>query len=59
MADRNVPTATIAVAAKCSPPPTRFMPQSITPKKLASRKKKAGREASVGHERSDHGCGAD
>lgn len=47
------------MAAKCSPPPTRFMPQSITSKKLASRKKKEGREDSVGHERPDNGCGAD
>ena len=34
----NVPIATITVAAKCNPGPTRFLPKSITPKNPASRK---------------------
>ncbi len=38
-ADTNVPSATIRVAVKCRPLPTRFMPNSITPRKPASRKK--------------------
>ena len=38
-ADRSVPTATISVAKKCRPRPTRFMPNSMTPRKPASRKK--------------------
>ena len=38
-ADKNVPTATIKVAKQCRPLPTRSMPNSITPRKPASRKK--------------------
>ena len=38
-AEKKVPTATASVAAKCSPLPTRFMPNSMTPRKPASRKK--------------------
>ena len=38
-AEVRVPTATSTVAAKCSRGPTRFQPNSITPRKLASRKK--------------------
>ena len=38
-AEMQVPTATASVAAKCSPLPTRFMPNSMTPRKPASRKK--------------------
>ena len=38
-ADRNVPLATMQVAKKCSLRPTRSMPNSITPRKPASRKK--------------------
>jgi len=37
-ADTKVPKATISVAAKCRPLPTLFMPNSITPRKPASRK---------------------
>ncbi|MNN65751.1 hypothetical protein D3C81_1812760 [compost metagenome] len=35
----KVPMATMTVAKKCSPRPTRFQPNSITPRKPASRKK--------------------
>jgi len=35
----NVPSATISVAKKCRPGPTRFQPNSMTPRKPASRKK--------------------
>src|SRR3989344_5355962 len=35
----SVPTATITVAKKCSLRPTLFQPNSITPRKPASRKK--------------------
>ena len=38
-ADTKVPTATISVAAKWSFLPTRFMPNSMTPRNPASRKK--------------------
>ena len=38
-AEMKVPIATIRVAVKCSPLPTLFMPNSITPRKPASRKK--------------------
>ena len=38
-AERAVPTATMQVAAKCRPLPTRFMPNSMTPRNPASRKK--------------------
>ncbi len=38
-AETTVPTATMQVAKKCSPLPTRRQPNSITPRKLASRKK--------------------
>ena len=38
-AEMNVPSATMHVAAKCSPGPTRFIPNSITPRNPASRKK--------------------
>ena len=38
VAEISVPTATISVAKKCSPGPTRFQPNSITPRKPASRK---------------------
>ena len=38
-ADRKVPKATIRVAKKCNPLPTRFMPNSMTPRNPASRKK--------------------
>ena len=38
-AEMKVPSATISVAAKCSPLPTFFIPNSITPRKPASRKK--------------------
>ncbi|MNP67987.1 hypothetical protein D3C76_1638870 [compost metagenome] len=34
-----VPSATMQVAKKCSPGPTLFQPNSITPRKPASRKK--------------------
>ena len=37
-AEKNVPAATIAVAKKCRPGPTFFLPNSITPRKPASRK---------------------
>ena len=40
-AEIRVPTATRAVAMKCSLGPTFFQPNSITPRKLASRKKAA------------------
>src|SRR6185369_14112587 len=40
-ADVSVPNATSAVAVKCSLGPTFFQPNSITPRKLASRKKAA------------------
>ncbi|MCY1344152.1 hypothetical protein D9M68_574230 [compost metagenome] len=39
VADISVPSATITVAKKCRPGPTRFQPNSITPRKPASRKK--------------------
>ena len=39
VADTSVPTATAQVDRKCRPGPTRFMPNSITPRKPASRKK--------------------
>ncbi len=35
----SVPTATMSVEKKCSRSPTRFQPNSITPRKPASRKK--------------------
>ena len=35
----SVPMATTTVEKKCSPGPTRFQPNSITPRKPASRKK--------------------
>ena len=35
----SVPNATISVAKKCRPAPTRLRPKSITPRKPASRKK--------------------
>lgn len=35
----SVPSATMQVAKKCRPGPTRFQPNSITPRKPASRKK--------------------
>ena len=38
-AEMAVPIATMQVAAKCSPLPTRSMPNSMTPRKPASRKK--------------------
>ncbi len=38
-ADVSVPAATRQVAAKCSRGPTFFQPNSMTPRKLASRKK--------------------
>ena len=38
-ADRKVPPATMQVAKKCSPRPTRSMPNSMTPRNPASRKK--------------------
>ncbi len=38
-AEMNVPAATASVATKCRVRPTRFMPNSITPRKPASRKK--------------------
>ncbi|MNP75703.1 hypothetical protein D3C76_1728090 [compost metagenome] len=34
----RVPIATMTVEKKCSPRPTRFQPNSITPRKPASRK---------------------
>ncbi|VVA50913.1 hypothetical protein SERVES_04693 [Serratia ficaria] len=37
--DIKVPSATMQVAKKCSPRPTRCQPNSITPRKPASRKK--------------------
>jgi hypothetical protein len=37
-AENSVPTATISVAKKCRLRPTRLMPNSITPRKPASRK---------------------
>ena len=39
VAEISVPSATISVAKKCSPGPTRFQPNSMTPRKPASRKK--------------------
>jgi hypothetical protein len=39
VAEISVPSATMAVATKCSAGPTRFQPNSITPRKPASRKK--------------------
>ena len=42
----NVPMATITVEKKCKPRPTRFQPNSMTPRKPASRKK-AVRTSSV------------
>lgn len=38
-AEKNVPAATIAVATKCRSGPTRSRPNSMTPRKPASRKK--------------------
>ena len=38
-ADMNVPAATMQVAKKCRRRPTRSMPNSITPRNPASRKK--------------------
>ena len=38
-AEIRVPTATSTVATKCSRGPTFFQPNSMTPRKLASRKK--------------------
>lgn len=38
-AERSVPKATMTVEAKCMRGLTRFQPNSITPKKEASRKK--------------------
>src|SRR5690349_19599707 len=38
-AETRVPKATRQVARKCRRGPTRFQPNSITPRKLASRKK--------------------
>jgi hypothetical protein len=37
-AEMKVPTATASVATKCSVLPTRFMPNSMTPRNPASRK---------------------
>ena len=37
-AEMKVPIATISVARKCSLGPTRFMPNSMTPRNPASRK---------------------
>lgn len=37
-AEKKVPAATITVAAKCSRRPTLFMPNSMMPRKPASRK---------------------
>ena len=37
-AEPSVPMATISVAKKCRPLPTRLRPNSITPRKPASRK---------------------
>ncbi len=37
--DKSVPTATARVAVKWSPLPTRLMPNSMMPRKPASRKK--------------------
>ena len=37
--ESSVPSATISVAAKCRPRPTLFIPNSMTPRKPASRKK--------------------
>ncbi|MNN71313.1 hypothetical protein D3C81_1872380 [compost metagenome] len=36
--ETSVPMATITVAKKCKPRPTRFQPNSMTPRKPASRK---------------------
>ena len=38
VAEISVPSATITVAKKCRPGPTLFQPNSITPRKPASRK---------------------
>ncbi|MNW22915.1 hypothetical protein D3C71_2246950 [compost metagenome] len=38
VAEISVPTATMTVAKKCSPRPTLFQPNSMTPRKPASRK---------------------
>ncbi|MCY1461072.1 hypothetical protein D9M71_786920 [compost metagenome] len=37
--ETSVPSATITVERKCKPRPTRFQPNSMTPRKPASRKK--------------------
>ncbi|MNN90917.1 hypothetical protein D3C81_2089510 [compost metagenome] len=39
VADTSVPSATMMVEKKCRPGPTRVQPNSITPRKPASRKK--------------------
>ncbi|MNH26028.1 hypothetical protein D3C79_860570 [compost metagenome] len=36
--ETSVPSATMTVAKKCRPRPTRFQPNSMTPRKPASRK---------------------
>ena len=55
-ADTRVPMATMAVAVKCRPRPTFFQPNSITPRKLASRKKAVSTSKAV-QQGPEHGRG--